>query len=267
MTLAIDDLEVRYGSETVLRSAAFTLEPGRVAALVGPNGAGKSTLLRAIAGLVPCRGGIRLGGSRLDHLPVADRSRLVAYMPQHPGGDTVLTVLETVLLGLHHELGWRLDPRRVATAFELLERLGVAGLADRRFSTLSGGQRQLVMFAQILLRSPSVLLLDEPTSALDLHHQLEILEHLREAVREGGRAALVAIHDLSLAARFADDLLLLDRGRLHARGAPLEVLTASRLAEVYRVEVAILRGTEGAVGFVPLRRHREDDRSAPRPGR
>ncbi len=254
MILVIEKLEVRYGPETVLHPAGFELSAGTVTALVGPNGAGKSTLLRAIAGLVPYRGRIRYDRRSLERMSAIERSRIVAYMPQNHGADTVLTVLETVLLGLHHQLGWRLDPGSVEAAFAVLERLDVAHLADRPFSTLSGGQRQLVMFAQLLLRSPSVLLLDEPTSALDLHHQIEILEHLRASVRDSGGIALVAIHDLSLATRYADHLLLLDGGRLRAHGPPLRVLTPRRLAEVYRVEVAILRGTGGVVGFVPLHR-------------
>ncbi|HFD16154.1 MAG TPA: ABC transporter ATP-binding protein [Rhodospirillales bacterium] len=255
MELTVTGVDVGYGRRRIVRSATFGLEPGTVTVLVGPNGAGKSTLLRAIAGLLPYRGSVRLGGEELARMAFGERARRVAYMPQDHGSDTVLTVFEVVLLGIHRELGWRIPRAHAEAVLRVLRRMGIEALADRGFATLSGGQRQLTMFAQMLLRSSAVLLLDEPTSALDLRHQLEILEHLRRVVREEGRIALVAMHDLSLAARFADSLLLLDEGRIRTHGPPLEVLTPARLARVYGVEVAILRGEGNAIGIVPLRRY------------
>ncbi|MBY8976910.1 ABC transporter ATP-binding protein [Rhodobacteraceae bacterium NNCM2] len=240
--LTTEGLSVAYSGHPVLSDISITLPPASVTALIGPNGAGKSTLLRAIAGLHPHVGTVAIDGRAADG---AARREMTAYMPQDTSATCSLTLLEIVLLGRVRSLGLRLSPGLIAEAEEMLVRFGIAALSGRTLDAVSGGQRQLAFLAQAMFRRPGVLLLDEPTAALDLRHQLVVLETVQQTARQNGIAVVVAMHDLSLAAKFADSFVLIDGGRVCASGPAEAVLTVDKVAEVFGVHSEITRDAEG----------------------
>lgn len=239
------------GSARVLDAVSATIEGGLIG-LIGPNGAGKSTLIRAIAGLQPFAGNILIGSRPLAGLPPADRARAIAYLPQ---GQTVhwpVSVERLVSLGrLPHLAPFARPAPPDRDAIErALERTGTAGFRHRAVDTLSGGERARVLIARALAVEASLLLADEPLAALDPAHQLEVMALLRaEAAR--GATVVAVLHDLTLAARTCDRLLLLHRGRLVADGSPRDVLTLARLADVYGVAAELIE-TDGGMLVVPL---------------
>jgi len=247
--LKLDTVSARLGRTQVLNGITTRLAPGETVALIGPNGAGKSTLLKAMAGLLQSSGTLCLHGRPLQAGP----RRELAYMPQDTGIGVALSVFEVVLMGRLDQLGLRVDPALRREAEEVLARFGLASLAHRPVGKLSGGQRQLVFLAQTLFRAPEVMLLDEPTAALDLRHQLMVLERVRSEVAERRAIAVVAVHDLTLAARFADRILCLADGRMVADGTPAEVLSDALLREVYGVEADITPLPSGTLAVAPLR--------------
>src|SRR5690606_2328868 len=182
--LDIQNLSAGYGGRPIVEDLSLPpLSPGEVVSVVGPNGAGKSTFLRALAGLIPAKGAIRLDGAELTGLSLADRAKRVTYMPQTLPQGVALTVLETVVASIRATpLGGAsfTDQQAVERAYEVLQRIGAEALAGQRLDRLSGGQKQLAGLAQALAREPRLLLLDEPTSALDLHHRLRVLDLARE---------------------------------------------------------------------------------------
>jgi len=249
----IEDLTVSYGPRRVLTGVSLEARAGTLTALIGPNGTGKSSLLRASLGLLPCTGKISLDSVELSALPRKDVSRLISYLPQDSSVRSALTVLEVALLGRLETLGWHLPAAEIEAAVDALAMLNVADLADRRIGELSGGQRQMVFIAQALARGPRVLLLDEPTSALDVRHQLEILETIRAVALQRNLAVVIAVHDLNLAARFVDQIVILDGGRVHAAGPPNAVLSAEMLAQVFEIEAALVQLPDEITNFVPIR--------------
>lgn len=240
--LSISGLDAGYGGQPIISD--FSLPPltaGEVVSVVGPNGAGKSTLLRSLAGLIPAHGSIRLDEAELTRLSLADRAKRVTYMPQTLPQGVALTVLETVVASI------RATPLRGAVytdaqaaerAYEVLQRINAEALAGQRLDRLSGGQKQLAGLAQALAREPRLLLLDEPTSALDLARQARLLSELRRLAAEG-RVVVAVLHDLALAAQWADRIVLIHGGKVHAHGRPHEVLTPALLAEVYGVAARV----------------------------
>lgn len=238
MSLLINDLSVAYGARTIIHNVSLPALPaGSLVALVGPNGAGKSTLLRAIAGLERMQGEISLAGEDVSRLGFAERSRRLAYMPQQLPPGLVLGVLESIVAALRVSGVDNL----LALAYEALTRLGIEHLAEQPLNSLSGGQRQLVALAQLLARNPQVLLLDEPTSALDLHYQLRVMDTVRERVVAHRLLAVAVLHDINLAASYADWLVVLHQGRVVACGTPEQVLEPGMLAEVYGVQARVER--------------------------
>lgn len=231
--LHVETLRAGYRGRPVIAGLSLApLEPGTVTALVGPNAAGKSTLLKAIAGLVAATGSVRLDTTELLALTGPERAALVGYLPQNLPAATGLTVLEGVLAAFRASgPGTREAARRAMLA---LDRLGVADLAAGSLDRLSGGQRQLVGLAGALVREPQLLLLDEPTSALDLFHQVRVMEEAR-AVAATGRVVVMVLHDLALAARWADRIVVLHRGSVAVSAAPAAALTPATLGAVYGV--------------------------------
>jgi iron complex transport system ATP-binding protein len=239
-TLRAEGLDVALGGRTALSDIDLDLAPGRFTVVVGPNGAGKSTLLRALAGLARHSGRVTLDGVALDRLGAARRARAIAYLPQ---GGTVawpIPVGDVVALGRlpHRERPDRLPPEGAEAVAAAVAAVGLKGFERRPVTELSGGERARALLARALATQAPVLLADEPVAALDPRHQLIVLEVLHARAMAGGVVAAV-MHDLSLAARYAEDLVLLDRGRVAARGRPAEVLTARRLAESFGIEARV----------------------------
>lgn len=243
--LVLDDVSIRFGRHAVLKDVHSTIASGQIVGLVGPNGTGKSSLLGAIAGMVRHEGDIRFAGRPVD-------PRGVGYMPQHAQVRAQLSVLEVVLLGRHECLGWRVDPALLAAATDILATFGIDGLASRPIHTLSGGQQQMVLLAQRLLREPGLLLLDEATSALDLAHQMRVFDLLKAYVRRTGALVLIAIHDLNLAARHTDSILMLRRGGLAGTGRFDDVVTPSALRSVYGVEAEFVACRTAGTVVLPV---------------
>ncbi|WP_029005915.1 ABC transporter ATP-binding protein [Azorhizobium doebereinerae] len=245
--LVVSGLSAGYRHRPVVRD--LTLAPfraGQVTALVGPNAAGKSTLLRALSGLIPARGAVRLGGEDLLRLPRARRAAIVGFMPQALPQGVALSVIETVIAALRAVPGAAPLPGAAARAraAALLVEMGIGALALEPIDRLSGGQRQLVSLAQAVVGEPRVLLLDEPTSALDLRHQAVVMGLLRRLAREG-RVVAVVLHDLALAARYADHVVVLDKGACAAQGTPEAAITPRVLAQVYGVEARVETCSQG----------------------
>ncbi|MGC5077987.1 ABC transporter ATP-binding protein [Agrococcus sp. DT81.2] len=250
--LAVERLSVAVRGRALVDDASWTAPAGQITAIVGPNGAGKSTMLRAIAGVVPERatrsGGVLLDGERLDALPARERARRIALVEQSTDAVPQLTAREAVRLGRtphHRMLGFSLgDERHVDAA---LADAGAADLADRQLGELSGGELQRVHLARALAQRPedgsSALLLDEPTNHLDVAWQLELLALVRRLADD--RPVVMTVHDLALAATHADRVVLVDRGRVLAEGAPDAVLTADRIRSVYGVEATIDAAADG----------------------
>lgn len=256
-SLVLTAASAGYGRRPVIRDLSLApLEAGTLTALVGPNAAGKSTLLKALAGLLPLSGSLRLGPLDLTALPREERAAHLGFMPQALPPGVALTVIETVIGALRAApLRAPLDgPAARARAARMLDRLGITHLALEPLDRLSGGQRQLASLAQAVVREPRVLLLDEPTSALDLRHQAVVMGFLKQLAGEG-RVVVAVLHDLTLAARYADQVLVLDQGALAAQGPPADAITSDLLARVYgvsgRVE-ACSRGTVQVVVDGPL---------------
>ncbi|HWL02522.1 MAG TPA: heme ABC transporter ATP-binding protein [Microbacteriaceae bacterium] len=230
----------QVGAAEILRDVSLELGYGRVLALVGPNGAGKSTLLGVLAGdVVPTDGSVVLDGRAVDEWSVRDLARQRAVLLQSNAVAFSFTGRQVVEMGRAPWLGTpRADDDENAIEAAIAETDATA-FADRAFPTLSGGERARISLARVLAQDTPVLLLDEPTAALDLGHQEDVLRVARRLAARG-RAVVTVLHDLSLAAAYADDLAMLDHGRLVAHGSPAEVLTADRVEEVYRTAVRIL---------------------------
>lgn len=248
-TLQANDVGFCYGTRRVLHNVNLMLEPG-VTALVGPNAAGKSTLLKCLCGQLSPKGEITLDGQSLRGLSRRDLSRQIGYLPQTQMQRSRFTVFETILLGRLHELGWRASQSEIERVHDVLEETSLTSLADRETSELSGGQIQMVAIAQALVREPSVLLLDEPTSNLDLRRQLEVCSRIRHLTAARGVCTLMAMHDLNLAARYADHVLVLREGTPYANGTPAQVLTETMLEEVYQVAAQVTLGANGHPSIV-----------------
>jgi iron complex transport system ATP-binding protein len=242
-----DRVRVDLGGKPVLNGVDLDVPSGSWHAVLGPNGAGKSTLLRAVAGLLPHHGDIRVGGDAIARLSPKARARLVAYVPQQPQLPDDVTVAGYVLLGRTPYLGYfgveSAHDRDVADA--ALDRLDLSVFGDRRLGTLSGGERQRVVLARALAQQARVLLLDEPTTALDLGHQQQVLDLVDELRVGEGLTVVSTLHDLSVAAQYADAVTLLVGGRAVARGAAAEVLTQDLIAEHYGARVKVFDDGSG----------------------
>ena len=249
MTLTITDLRAGYGNRPILRNVSIAAaRGGSFVGLIGPNASGKSTLFKTLAGLItPMAGRIEIDGADITQLKRRDRARRIAYMPQAYGCNALLTVFESVLLALKQTSGWRVRSDNLDQVAETLSALGLSHLSDRGIADLSGGQAQMVAVAQTLVRAPEVILLDEPTSALDLHHQLSILTSVRAQTRRHKPVVMAALHDLNLAAKFCDRLVLLRQGEILADGPPETILALPEIGETYRVVTNLEHTSRGAL--------------------
>ncbi|RKF17599.1 ABC transporter ATP-binding protein [Altericroceibacterium spongiae] len=237
--LVISDISTGYSGRKIIENLSLpAILPGQVVSLIGPNAAGKTTLLRSLAGLQQAHGSVQLGHRELLSLPLADHARHVTYMPQSLPQRVALSVLEAVIGAVRASPvsdSLESDQAVLERAMDVIERVGIGHLAMSGLDSLSGGQRQLASLAQALVRSPQVLLLDEPISALDLHYQLRVMKLVRDLAREMGMIILMVLHDLTIAARWSDRIVVLSGGKVAADGPPAEAVTDRVLADVYRV--------------------------------
>jgi iron complex transport system ATP-binding protein len=249
MSLEISGLRFGYGTSTLFDSLdAPPFRRGEMTALIGPNGVGKSSLFRLVAGLLkPTAGTIRLDGLDTARLPERQRAENIFLLTQHTAMRAALAVFDVVLLAKRGWRGGKASSKDIAHVEETLDLLGIEHLSDRLVSELSGGQQQLVALSQAMVRDPQVLLLDEPTSALDLRRQLEVLNLVCKVTRERNIITFAALHDLSLASRFADRFVLLHEGNVAADGTPEDVLRNDITGSAYGVKLEIDRTSKGGL--------------------
>jgi iron complex transport system ATP-binding protein len=235
--LTAQGVSVKLAGRRVLSDISLSLSSGHLVALVGPNGAGKTTLLRALAGLVPSDGAIHVGGEALSSLSLRERARRFGYLPQGHIAHWPLAARDIVALGRYPH--GATDPARLSSSdaeavLRAMQATDAVEFAERRVTELSGGERSRVALARVLAVEAPVILADEPTSSLDPRHQIDVMKNLRSAA-DRGTLVMVVTHDLGLAARFADIILVLSDGRLVSQGAASEALSEQVMAEVFRI--------------------------------
>lgn len=236
-------LDAGYPGRRVIEGLDLAIAPGRMTMIIGANACGKSTLLSVLARLAAPQGGaVELDGTDISSIPRRTLAQTVGLLPQHPTAPDGITVAELVSRGRYPHRGvfqrWGAADSRIVD--EAMATTGVDALADRPVGDLSGGQRQRVWIAMALAQAPRILLLDEPTTFLDLSHQLEVLDLLRQLNRTEGTTIVVVLHELNLAARYADDLVVMREGRIVAHGAPTEVLTTEILADAFGLDALVM---------------------------
>jgi iron complex transport system ATP-binding protein len=253
VSLAALDLAYGYRERVIGRDIALSLARGEVLALLGPNGSGKTTLLKTLLGLLPARGGRLL----LDDRPLAalsppERARALGYVPQAHAGTFAFTVETVVLMGrsAHTGLFAAPSPRDHAVAAAVLERLGIARLAQRPYTEISGGERQLVLIARALAQEPAYVVLDEPTASLDFGNQGRVMQEIRRLAAEG-LGVLFTTHDPNQALRHADRVMMIREGQSIATGKSVDLLTPEQLAQLYRVPIETVRDENGGIAFLP----------------
>jgi iron complex transport system ATP-binding protein len=243
---SLEQLTAGYPGRPVLQGINLpSVPPGTLVAVVGPNAVGKSTLLKAVAGLRPAQGRVLLEGTDLATLPSRERLRRVGYLPQTLPQSTSLVAYETWQSALRASRSEWSGAQCEAAIESVVAALGLQALALRRLDELSGGQRQMVGLAQVIVRTPRLLLLDEPTSALDLRWQLQVLQAVHTLAQQQGAIGLVAVHDLNLALRFCQQVLVLGSGGVLAAGEPAKVLTPALLRRAYGVQARVERCSQG----------------------
>jgi len=236
-------LAAGYPGRRVIDGLDLEIAPGRVTMIIGANASGKSTLLGTLARLhAPLAGRVEIDGADVRGIPRRTLAQTVGLLPQHPTAPDGVTVAELVGRGRHPHRGLlqRWSAQDTARVDEAMAWTGITELAERPVGDLSGGQRQRVWIAMALAQDPRILLLDEPTTFLDLSHQLEVLDLLRELNRERGTTVVAVLHDLNLAARYADDLVVMHAGAIIAHGAPAEVMTAETIRRAFGLSALVI---------------------------
>jgi iron complex transport system ATP-binding protein len=253
--LSLRGVSARYGARVVAADVDVSLEAGSWLAIIGPNGAGKSSLLKAIVGIVAHSGEIQVGGTPTAALSNRERARAIAYAPQTPQLPDRLTVTDYVLLGRTPHLSPLARERRsdLVVVSDVLARLDLSALADRALHTLSGGERQRAVLARVLAQQAKLLLLDEPTTGLDIGHAQALLDLIDRLRHEEGATVVSTLHDLTLSAQYAEQLLLLDEGAVVAAGPPASVLTRENIERHYSARVQVLRTDDGQLVVAPTR--------------
>ncbi|MDS9469151.1 ABC transporter ATP-binding protein [Paracoccus sp. MBLB3053] len=259
-SLVVADMSAGYGESTILTGLNLTIPPGKITAIVGANGCGKSTLLRTMSRLIsPSRGSVLLDGKSVHRSPTRELARKLGLLPQSPIAPEGITVSDLVSRGRHPHHGlmsrWnKHDDEAVAKALAVTK---TADLAERAVDELSGGQRQRVWIAMALAQETELLLLDEPTTFLDVCHQVEVLDLLTDLNHARGITIVMVLHDLNLAARYADCLVAMAGGRLHAHGHPDAVLTEENIHAVFGLRSRVIPDpVSGKPLVLPLGRHR-----------
>lgn len=241
MHLKIDGIDFSYTSTPVLHDVSLELEGPRFVSILGPNGVGKSTLIHCINKiLTPTKGSVFIDGKDVKETTIKDLAKEVGYVPYSANDTFPLSVVDTVLMGRHPHSKWKSLDSDLDLVYETLKRLGIEHLAMRSFSELSAGQHQKVMLARGLVQEPKILLLDEPTSNLDVRHQLDVTKMLKSLAYDKNMLVIMISHDINIAAKYADEIIMLNDGTIYAVGTPQEVITEDNLRVVYGVKSKII---------------------------
>ncbi|HDN65046.1 MAG TPA: ABC transporter ATP-binding protein [Methanosarcinales archaeon] len=259
MKLKVENVEFSYTSVPVLTDVCLELAQSEMLGVVGPNGAGKSTLIRCIDRILkPQRGNILLDGEEMKHIGMRETAKKLGYIPQSASQIFPATVFDTVLMGRSPHIGWRSSEKDNEKVLDVLQMLNIEDLAMRDINETSGGQQQRVFIARALAQEPDILLLDEPTSNLDIQHQLEVMEIIKDLVAKKGISAIMAVHDLNLASRYTDRVIIMKGGRIFDAGTPPDVLTPENIRSVYGVEAEVINRNGGMPYIIPIRSVRSE---------
>jgi iron complex transport system ATP-binding protein len=253
LKLTIDHLSFSYSSFPVLKGIDLAVDLGEVLSIVGPNGSGKSTLLKCINRILKTKGNtVFVDGKDINKLNLKELSKIMGYVPQSSMSVFPFTVFDIVMMGRTPYIHWSPSEQDYEIVAETLDFLGLSDLAMRHFNELSGGEQQKVIIARALAQQPKILLLDEPTSNLDIKHQLEILCILKDLAQSKHCSIIVAMHDLNMASRFSDKMLMLKKGCIFAVGTPEKVLTEENIEAVYGIKAKVTKSIMGKPQVVPL---------------
>jgi len=253
MELVLENVSKAYGPQVALDDISFAVHPGEIVALVGPNGSGKSTLIKAIATIHATTGGtIAIDGRDVRSIEPIELAMLLGYVPQGFSYTLYSTVFETVLMGRRRYIRWSVSDEELSRVQRSLDALEMGQHAGKFMDELSGGERQKVFIARALAQEPRIYLFDEPTSALDIRYQIEVMETMRRITREQQTSMIVAVHDLNLAYRYADVVVVLNRGKMVGCGKPCDVLTPDCIRSVYGVDSFAIENEFGKF-IVPFR--------------
>lgn len=244
MEVRLEKLDFHYNrKKQVLKDIDLTLPSGKFTAILGPNGSGKTTLMKQVNRiLVPQLGRITLSGVDVASMSAGDMARTVAYVPQMTGGMMSGSVMDTIMLGRKPYIKWKPSDEDVEIVSRCLMRFHLEDIAQREFNALSGGQKQTVLIARALAQTPRMYLFDEPVSFLDVRNQLEIMTAARELVDQDGKTVIMVLHDLNMALRFADHVVIMKEGSVFAQGTPSEVITEENILAVYGTHAQIRNG-------------------------
>ncbi len=240
--IELDNVSLGYDHRVILHDVDMRAKPGQILGLVGPNGSGKSTLIKGMTGVIDLLSGrISIDNRDIRSIRRDELARLVATVPQDPALPGAFTAFEVVLMGRTPHLGLlRYEGEKdLAIAWQAMVATHTESFAERRASELSGGERQRLVIARALTQKPKAMLLDEPTANLDINYQVEILDLVKSLCREQSLTVVIALHDLNLAAQYCDWIVMLSGGRVHAGGAPGDILTAPNIKEVYGADVCV----------------------------
>ncbi|MGD2035281.1 MAG: ABC transporter ATP-binding protein [Bacteroidales bacterium] len=240
MKIDIRNISFAYNSAGVLNDISMSVENGEFVCILGPNGSGKSTLMKCINNILKAKtGSILIDGTETAKLSQMDIAKKIGYIPQASNSRLSSNVFETVILGRRPYVNWKLSEKDREIALKAIQLMGIEDLAFRDFNRLSGGEQQKVIITRALAQEPAVLLIDEPTNNLDLKHQMEVLSLISGIKKGKDIAVLMAIHDLNLAARYADKVVMMKHGKIHCAGKPDDVLNRENIRDIFEVEVLI----------------------------
>ena len=246
MKYRVESLRYSYGPKEVLHGVDFEIDSGEVVALLGPNGSGKSTLIRTVCNIDrPTSGRILIDGKDIASMDIEELAKIISYVPQSGQYAEYDTVLDTVLVGRSPHMGWEPTERDLEVVQNAMEYMGILDLADQYINELSGGQRQRVFISRSIAQEPKMFVFDEPTSSLDLKYQFDSMKMMAELVHKDDSIMLVALHDLNLALRFCDRIVMIKDGNVVCDGTPEGVLTSELIESVYGVKTKITDTDEG----------------------
>jgi iron complex transport system ATP-binding protein len=253
LNLTVNKLSFKYDGTQVLKDVNLEVKIGEMLSIVGPNGSGKSTLLKCINRILKTQQNtVLIDGEDTNKLNLKELSKIMGYVPQSSTNTFPFTVFDIVLMGRKPYIHWSLSERDTEIVAEMMDYIGIGDLAMRHFNELSGGEQQKVIIARALAQQPQFLLLDEPTSSLDIRHQLEILCILKSLAKTNHCSVIVAMHDLNLASRFSDRMLMLKKGSIFTVGTPDAVLTKENIESVYGIKTQVTNSILGSPQITPL---------------